>query len=88
MGLANDLTMVHEEEAAASLLTETWKLMREVRGEEHPETLTCAVNYGLLGAGASRSPGWRRAWVAWRRFSARVTRMCRPCGRVSEASAM
>ncbi len=31
--------------------------MCEVRGESHPETLTCAVDYGLLGARSERVPG-------------------------------
>ncbi|GAB7050432.1 FxSxx-COOH system tetratricopeptide repeat protein [Catenuloplanes indicus] len=57
MGLANDLAMVHEEESAAGLLADTFELMCEVRGEDHPETLTCAANHGLLGARSERVPG-------------------------------
>ncbi len=56
MGLANDLAMVHEEDSAATLLADTFALMREIRGEEHPETLTCAVNYGQLGARHEQIP--------------------------------
>ncbi len=55
VGLANDLASTPEErESAALLLADTWTAMREVRGDDHPDTLTCAVNYGLLGGHDNR----------------------------------
>ncbi|MDP9797359.1 tetratricopeptide (TPR) repeat protein [Catenuloplanes nepalensis] len=51
VGLANDFATVPDEhESAIALLADTWAVMHDVHGENHPDTLTCAVNYGLLGA--------------------------------------
>jgi tetratricopeptide (TPR) repeat protein len=48
VGLANDLVAQHDEEGAVRLLRTTLDTARANGREQHPDTLICAINLGLL----------------------------------------